>query len=765
VLDGNPDYDPLGLLRPAIASFFTDRVNARFADKSRRTESAIALAANPRAIATDVEVPTIAHAYPYLDVTIRQALAQLGPEALLAEIAYTTIMERTAPELLSIPVCDGISDRDGRVTQIGELRSVFEDYLLDPTSSIQDLIESERVAELVAEPEPTPAGAKALYDLLGAAIWLGQDEQELRVHRRDEMDLRGAFSPLDYKAQTVLGDEALLPQPDESVRNRATDPLLDALAMSDKRGTHLTPDAKILGVIPYYEAEEYLEAAIDSLLKQSRPLQGIVVIDDCSSTPPTETLAKFPEVTLLRSEENSGPFRLIQEVIDNTGYDAYLFQDSDDWSAPNRLDVLLELTTRSGRELVGSQGHRLIMDEGEVVPYQHPIDPELSFQNTPRSKPVHHPTSLVTRDLIQRTGGFCTGLRFSGDTEFLRRAATVGRIANTPEFIYVYRTRADSLTGSEETGNHTAVRRDLWAIQHPRAEWIAVRALAGLGTILAPMAVTSPAKLTHLSGPALLGVNGEAWPKGSGVAPVLTTPKKAPARRKGAASPPRPVFVIGAPRSGTSILALSIAQLPSFKLVLDPGWLSNLSSALHVAFSATEEAETVDDLLMQQIDTEQFAAHFGAAAHELLLQGINPAISAPFENEQQKLLRSRVKHARTRVLAEGAALAERGFDLYRLFPHAKFIHVIRDPDEVAAAHQKDRRGLYRSRFVYMDEEQAYDRWIEVVRAARDLEVALGSEKVMRVDRAAMFADPDATVRSVLEFIGEPFDPVVLRPFA
>lgn len=764
LLTGQETFDRLGILQPQIATFFAERIATALEKSDRGQQPPVALAANPRSIASAVAGSVIAHAYPYLDPEIQNALSQLDTDELLAESVYTTLMARVAPDLLTIDVCDEVNPRDYRVLDFETLAPLFEDYLLDPTNPIQDLIDAEKVAVMLADPEQTPEMVRAFYDLLGIAIWLGQDEQVAKIHRADEIGVRGVFSPLDRARSMVRGDESLLPQLDISVRHRATDQLLDSWLKLDKAGTHLTADAKILGVIPYYEAEEYLEAAIDSLIRQSRPLQGIVVIDDVSSTPPTKTLEKFPGVTLLRSAENSGPYRLIQEVIDNTGYDAFLFQDADDWSAPDRLEVLLDLATRTGKELIGSQGHRLIVDEGEVVLYQHPIDPERTFQTTPKSKPVHHPTSLVTRDLIQRTGGYCTGLPYSGDTEFLRRAATIGPIGNTAEFIYIYRTRSDSLTGSEETGVHTAVRRELWAIQHPRAQWISDRVQAGLGPVLAPMAMTSPANLAHLSGPALLGVDGQPWPIGTPVALDSSKPRKKTTRRKSAATPPRPVFIIGAPRSGTSILALAISQLPVFKLALDPGWLANLSSSLHIAFDSVELADNVNDLEIQRIDTEQFAAHFGAAAHALILKGIDPEVAAPFEDERLRQLRTKVERTSTRVLAEGDILAEHGFDLHRLFPHAKFIHVLREPDEVVAAHQKDRRMLYRSRFVYMDEEKAYDRWIETVQAARSLEIALGAEKVMRVERATLMTDPETILRQVLAFIEEPFDPIVLRPF-
>jgi len=154
---------------------------------------------------------------------------------------------------------------------------------------------SGQVAYLLADPAVT-GNRRAIFDLFGRQL-VAQDEQPLRVHRADEAGVRGVFGPLDAAETIVLGDASRVPQPDVSVRHRATDLLLDSFLKLDKAGTHLTSDARVLGVIPYYEAEEYLEAAIGSLVGQSRPLQGIVVIGDCSSTLPTKTLEKFPNVT------------------------------------------------------------------------------------------------------------------------------------------------------------------------------------------------------------------------------------------------------------------------------------------------------------------------------------------------------------------------------------------------------------------------------------------------------------------------------------
>jgi glycosyltransferase involved in cell wall biosynthesis len=263
----------------------------------------------------------------------------------------------------------------------------------------------------------------------------------------------------------------------------------------------LTRRSSVLAVVPHYRCERWLPDCLDSLVKQTRPLQGIVVVDDGSGEPPVEIVARFPQVTLLTSDENVGPYRLIQQVIDESAYDAYLFQDADDWSTEDRLETLLDEAERSGAEYVGCQGFRILTDEQEAVPYFFPLDPNASLATHPTANPVHHPASVVSRDLVVRLGGFATGLRFSGDAEFLRRAAHVARIANSPRYCYYYRTRANSLTSDPETGIGSPARQEVWDALFGRASENAQRVAEGHPPMLGPIAVAPPIALRHLIGP------------------------------------------------------------------------------------------------------------------------------------------------------------------------------------------------------------------------------------------------------------------------
>jgi hypothetical protein len=112
---------------------------------------------------------------------------------------------------------------------------------------------------------------------------------------------------------------------------------------------------------------------------------------------------------------------------------------------------------------------------------------------------------MVSRSLFMRVGGFATGLRFGGDSEFLRRAGHAGTLANVPDFCYFRRIRAGSLTTAASTGMASPERRQLIATIHQRARDNVARVQAGEAVDLTPMSTAPPIELRHLSGPELQG--------------------------------------------------------------------------------------------------------------------------------------------------------------------------------------------------------------------------------------------------------------------
>ncbi|HEU4595087.1 MAG TPA: glycosyltransferase family 2 protein [Pyrinomonadaceae bacterium] len=266
----------------------------------------------------------------------------------------------------------------------------------------------------------------------------------------------------------------------------------------------ISEESEVAALIPHYRCEEWLAQCLESVLAQTRPLEAVVVIDDCSEHPPVEIVSRYEGVTLLRSEENVGWCRLVDEAIGLTGYDAYLFQDADDWSANDRLEILLREAARTGAELIGSQEVRVVDEGVKVLAVNYPLDVSRAYAEF-EAHPLLHPTSLVARALVRRVGGFATAMRFGGDSEFLRRVGRFARIVNAPRYCYFRRDRPGAMTRVAETGLQSEARATLirelqrWADENREA--------VARGELrhdeVKPYAKAPPMKLTHLLGPRL----------------------------------------------------------------------------------------------------------------------------------------------------------------------------------------------------------------------------------------------------------------------
>ncbi len=216
------------------------------------------------------------------------------------------------------------------------------------------------------------------------------------------------------------------------------------------------------------------------------------------------------------------------------------------------------------------------------------------------------------------------------------------------------------------------------------------------------------------------------------------------------AAPPRPVFVLGPLRSGASLLTLSLGQHPELLQVLETNWFERFGIGLQQALGDGLLHRDRSQLDVDGVEIEDFFAYFGAAINRLMFRSVAP--DSPYQP--------------TRWIDETPTNCFAVFVLLRLFPKARFIHVVRDVEEVVATlTERKRRRLYRSRSILLTAEDAYRHWLDTTRACLDAERAFGSSVVMRVRRDDLIAAPEPTLRHCLDFLGESFDPACLRPFS
>ncbi len=288
----------------------------------------------------------------------------------------------------------------------------------------------------------------------------------------------------------------------ESLTKSSTESLTQALTDTPSSLPSKYPPT-VLAIVPHYRCEPWLRRCLAALVNQTRPPDGIVVVDDGSPVPPAEIVAEFPSVTLLTAPATVGPYRLVQQVIQDTHYDYYLFQDADDWSFSERLAQLLAVAEHTQADLIGTQELRWESEPDRLVPVHYPLDVNLALAEKP-GHPLLHPTSLVRRRLVMAVGGFATGLHFGGDTEFLLRAAWVGRILNLPSYGYLRQKRPHSLTTNPQTGLDSPARQALLQALKQRAHQNRTAHQQGLPLDLRPLCQAPPIRLQHPIGPALV---------------------------------------------------------------------------------------------------------------------------------------------------------------------------------------------------------------------------------------------------------------------
>lgn len=99
--------------------------------------------------------------------------------------------------------------------------------------------------------------------------------------------------------------------------------------------------------------------------------------------------------------------------------------------------------------------------------------------------------------------------------------------------------------------------------------------------------------------------------------------------------------------------------------------------------------------------------------------------------------------------------------LRKLFPQALFIHIVRDVTSVVRSMLNFHRVS--GSHLVANQEQAYDYWLRTVSECLRAEQAYGPSVIYRLPYAALIDNPESALRSLLDFVGEPYTAKCLEP--
>ncbi len=105
-------------------------------------------------------------------------------------------------------------------------------------------------------------------------------------------------------------------------------------------------------IIPAYNAEKYIEIAVNSVLKQSYPNIEIIVINDGSTDNTLDVLSRFPNIVVI-STENKGVSNARNMGIEASKGEYISFLDADDELDQNAIDSLMVSCLKYDADICG----------------------------------------------------------------------------------------------------------------------------------------------------------------------------------------------------------------------------------------------------------------------------------------------------------------------------------------------------------------------------------------------------------------------------
>jgi len=119
-----------------------------------------------------------------------------------------------------------------------------------------------------------------------------------------------------------------------------------------------------------YNGEKYLRQQLDSILSQTKPVDEIVVVDDCSQDATCSILAAYssahPEIRWINNETNIGSNKNFERALKECHGDYIFFSDQDDVWDPDKVSVMVSYLKNSGMYGAFSDG-RLIGQDGKEL--------------------------------------------------------------------------------------------------------------------------------------------------------------------------------------------------------------------------------------------------------------------------------------------------------------------------------------------------------------------------------------------------------------
>ena len=218
--------------------------------------------------------------------------------------------------------------------------------------------------------------------------------------------------------------------------------------------TRLPSSGKVSVIIPNYNYAQFVGEAIESVLNQTYKDIEIVVVNNGSTDNSMDVLTKYSKKIRLINQENLGQSGARKSGLEMATGNYIAFLDADDKWAPEKIEKQILLFTPKvelvycGINLFGEKAQTVIATE---IPTFKGSCSDAFIENPGVSIVLSgESTSIFTRSLLEKVGGFDPELNSAAGWDFFRRCSRFSEFDFVPEPLVNYRLHSSNMSNSSK---------------------------------------------------------------------------------------------------------------------------------------------------------------------------------------------------------------------------------------------------------------------------------------------------------------------------
>ncbi len=226
-------------------------------------------------------------------------------------------------------------------------------------------------------------------------------------------------------------------------------------------------------LLPVYNADDFLQRTLDSLLYQTFENFEIIAINDGSTDASLEiltTYAKRDKRLVVVNQENQGLVKTLNNAACLAKGTYLARMDSDDISLPRRFEHQIEAFKKNPNAVLVGGGFD-VMDEDDDILYHDAVttQKEELYRSLYTRNPIAHGSVMFLKEAFDLSGGYSGECGPTEDYELWTRLTKYGDIIAVAPTIFRWRINPNGITKTKEKlmADHMKQNINKFTAEHP----------------------------------------------------------------------------------------------------------------------------------------------------------------------------------------------------------------------------------------------------------------------------------------------------------